>query len=143
MRVVECAPGAEHITALQAAGLPIDDLHHDVTRRWWRAEDDHGWLGLIALERHGAIGLVRSLLVREGLRRTGTGRRLVAAAEQAALDSGLDALYLLTTDADAYFARHDYVVIDRSEVPEVLRATAQYSRLCPASARVMRKALLR
>lgn len=143
MPITATTPDAEQLAALQAAGLPVDDLDDDVPRSWWQAARGDTWIGIIALERHGDIGLLRSLLVREDERRSGTGRDLVAAVESAAADAGFAALYLLTTDADGYFASLDYARVERAEVPDAVRATAQFSRLCPASAIVMRKTLSR
>jgi amino-acid N-acetyltransferase len=141
MRITAAAPNAEQIAALQAAGLPIDDFENSVPRLWWQAAQGDAWIGIIALERHGNVGLLRSLLVRQDGRRYGIGRDLVAAVESAAASVGLDALYLLTTDAEGYFAKLDYATVERAEVPDAVRATAQFSCLCPASAIVMRKRL--
>jgi amino-acid N-acetyltransferase len=51
---------------------------------------------------------------------------------------GAGALYLLTTTARDFFAALGWRVVDRREVPEVIKATAEYSRLCPDSATCMR-----
>ncbi|MCB1552784.1 MAG: GNAT family N-acetyltransferase [Xanthomonadales bacterium] len=141
MQILETTPDSVQMAALQQAGLPIEDLDNDVPRRWWQAVAEDGWLGLIALERHGTIGLLRSLLVRAEARRSGSGRALVGTVERAAREAGCDALFLLTTDADGYFARLGYAPVERAAVPEAVRATAQFSRLCPASATVLRKPL--
>lgn len=141
MPITATTPNAEQVAALQAAGLPVDDLDNAIPRSWWQATEGDSWIGIIALERHGDMGLLRSLLVRPEMRRTGSGRALVAVVEHAAGDAGLDAVYLLTTDAQDYFAGLGYRLVERDEVPDVVRATAQFSRLCPASARVLCKRL--
>jgi N-acetylglutamate synthase-like GNAT family acetyltransferase len=48
-------------------------------------------------------------------------------------------LYLLTTDADAYFDRHGFAVIDRDEAPAAIKSTQQFAELCPDSAIVMHR----
>jgi len=50
-------------------------------------------------------------------------------------------LYLLTTTAERFFATRGYAGIERERVPDTVRASAEFSALCPASAVVMRKAL--
>ena len=55
----------------------------------------------------------------------------------------LSCLYLLTTTAEEFFARCGYEPIDRSRVPEAIRATAEFQSLCPASSVCMRKRLER
>ena len=64
---------------------------------------------------------------------------LCAAAERAVRDRALPSVWLLTTSARDYFAQRGYVVTLRDEVPDAVRATAQFSSLCPASAVAMRR----
>ncbi len=56
---------------------------------------------------------------------------------------GIENLYLLTTTAADYFERRGFTRIERSQVPERLRATAEFQGTCPASATVMKAALAR
>jgi mannose-6-phosphate isomerase-like protein (cupin superfamily) len=47
---------------------------------------------------------------------------------------GVEQLYLLTTDAERYFATLDFKRIERSEAPAQIQATTQFRSLCPQSA---------
>ena len=47
---------------------------------------------------------------------------------------GVEQLYLLTTDADRYFAALGFKRIERSEAPAQIQATTQFRSLCPKSA---------
>jgi len=66
---------------------------------------------------------------------------LLAHAERAARQRGIQALYLLTTRAEVFFANRGYVRIPREAAPPVLRQTAEFAALCPASAVCMTQAL--
>jgi amino-acid N-acetyltransferase len=67
--------------------------------------------------------------------------QLVAELERYAAALGLHTLYLLTETADQYFEKKGYERIHRAEVPEALKASTEFSHVCPASATVMKKAL--
>lgn len=51
------------------------------------------------------------------------------------------ALYLLTTTAAPFFARHGYAVIERDHAPAPLQAAAEFAGLRPASAICVPKTL--
>jgi amino-acid N-acetyltransferase len=61
--------------------------------------------------------------------------RVIADAEA----RGIPALYLLTTTAERYFPRFGFEVVERAEVPDDVRTTAEFTSACPASAVVMRR----
>lgn len=50
-------------------------------------------------------------------------------------------LFLLTTTADQFFARHGYSQIAREEVPNSIRSTREFAEICPASSILMVKSL--
>lgn len=125
---------------LVSAALPVDDLA-DADVRFIVAIDNGAPVGAIGLESFGRVGLLRSLVVDPGLRGTGIGHRLVEALEARARAAGLDQLALLTQTAEAFFAARGYHVVGRDEVPESVRASAEFRSLCPASATCMTKRL--
>jgi len=123
---------------LKAASLPIDDLDHaDV--QFWVAGEGSDVAGAIGLERSGSAGLVRSLVVTQSSRGAGLGRALVALLEREAEQSNVDELVLLTQTAEAFFTALGYAPVDRSSVPEGLRALEEFRSLCPASAVCLQK----
>ncbi|SFK34671.1 arsenic resistance N-acetyltransferase ArsN2 [Lysobacter sp. cf310] len=134
---------SEHaaIHALLAAnGLPVQDLAGaDIA---FLIADGGGELaGVVGIQRFGDTGLLRSLAVRADARRTGTGGRLVAAAESAARAQGLHELVLLTQTASAFFAQRGYRAIDRASAPTGVQDSAEFRSLCPASADCLIKPL--
>ena len=126
--------------ALQAAGLPADDLDApDVTMfAFQRAGKLVGYGGL---ELHGDDALLRSIIVDRKHRSEGVGRRIVAMLSACARDLGGKRGFLLTTSADRYFAKLGFASVDRRNAPESIRATRQMAASCPASAVLMKKAL--
>jgi amino-acid N-acetyltransferase len=98
-------------------------------------------VGMIGLEQFGGVGLLRSLVVNPSAQNGGIGRRLVDALELQALELGIKDLWLLTIDANSYFLKLGYDVMDRTDAPDVIRGTAEFSGLCPGDAVLMRKCL--
>ena len=128
---------------LLESGLPVEDLGPDRLDRFLVAEDGAEIAGLIGLEIHGRIGLLRSLVVASGARKAGLGGKLVGALEAAAQAAGLRELWLLTIDAAPFFERQGFAVADRASAPDSIRNTEEFRTLCPDDSRLMTKALER
>lgn len=126
---------------LAAEGLPVDDLDAASMAGFIVASDASGPLGMVGLEVFGDCALLRSLVVGPEGRGSGVGRRLVAEIEAVASERGITELWLLTIDADRYFAALGYGEAPRSAAPEPIRATREFAELCPGDARLMRKQL--
>ncbi|MEM7503101.1 MAG: arsenic resistance N-acetyltransferase ArsN2 [Pseudomonadota bacterium] len=129
--------------ALSSAALPTDDLSTAVVVSDFRvAESDDGrWCGAAAVQRYGSAGLLRSVIVSSTGRGAGLGRRIVADAEAHARQDGIEELWLLTIDADAFFATLGYEPAARGSAPVAVRESAEFASLCPDDAVPMRKRL--
>ena len=119
---------------LAAAGLPVADLTAASLADFWGCRVGEELAGAIGLERYGAVALLRSLAVAPDWQGRGLGAALLAHAERTARQRGITTLYLLTTTAEAFFARRGYVRIPREAALPVLQQTAEFAALCPASA---------
>jgi amino-acid N-acetyltransferase len=128
-------------TWLSQAGLPTEDLTSEHMQRFLIATVNDVPVGMVGLEAFGGAGLLRSLFVDESGRGRGVGAQLVAALENMAASSGIDELWLLTIDADSYFAALGYESRFRAEAPESIRNTQEFSALCPGDAVLMSKGL--
>ncbi len=126
---------------LLASELPVDDLGPQKLDGFLIAEDDNAMVGLIGLEVLGTVGLLRSLVVEKSARRSGLGGKLVSALESAAQTAGIAELWLLTIDAERFFQRHDFEIVDRAAAPGEIRNSDEFSTLCPGTAWLMRKSL--
>jgi amino-acid N-acetyltransferase len=115
----------------------------DVARGWGHyfvvREDDGRVVGVAGLELHGEDGLLRSLAVDPDYRGQGLAASLVEAAMERAKRVRVRAVYLLTTTARDYFARHGFVECPREEAPRGVRESWEYRSGCPSTAAFMKR----
>lgn len=124
---------------LADAGLPTEDFVPEHLA--FVAEENGEVVAAIGFEALGEVGLMRSLVVADGIRFQGLGRKLVETLEMHAHAQGVSEIWLLTLGVDAYFLGLGYQPRNRSEAPTSLRRTAEFSELCPDSATLMSKKL--
>lgn len=98
------------------------------------AETQNRIVGAIALEPKGRDGLMRSLVVAGDHQGHKLGTALSAKMVNGARLLGIERLYLLTTSAEAFFAPTGYKVVEKSRVPEAIRNTEEFKKLCPHNA---------
>jgi SAM-dependent methyltransferase len=127
----------EVVQLLQTENLPTDDLSPELSG-FVLARVQGTLVGVAGLELYGPDALLRSVVVSQAYRGSGLARRLTSELQKLARQQGVQNLYLITTTADGYFAKQGYQPVGRDQVPAAIRATAQFSGLCPASAVVMR-----
>ena len=89
------------------------------------------------LEEHGAAGLLRSVATAPDRRGRGLAQRLVGTLLERARSREYDAVYLLTSGAEAYFERFGFRRIDRQAVPSGVRGAGQFTNQTCASSAVM------
>ena len=129
------------VRILQEAQLPTEDLSASQLEHFSYAGPATHPTGLVGLELFGDVALLRSLAVVSSRRGYGDGQRLLAHAEDRARSAGVRELYLLTTTAEAFFAKCGYTRAARDTAPPAIRATREFSGLCPASSAFMSKPL--
>ena len=116
---------------LDAAALPTGDLTAAHMPDFLLALRGDRPVGMIGIEQFGRVGLLRSLVVDARCRAAGIGRELVCALEATAADRGVVELWLLTIDANEYFAGCGYTIRQRVDAPVAIRETPEFSTLCP------------
>jgi amino-acid N-acetyltransferase len=126
---------------LESTGLPSCDLTEEMLEHFFFVGSPSAPTALVGLEMFGEQALLRSLVVAPSGRSNGTGSALLDHAENYSRSKGVRRLFLLTTTADRFFARHGYVRIAREEVPNPIRSTREFAEICPASSIPMVKAL--
>jgi len=143
MRIVPASPAdaVEIKRLLEDSGLPTADITPRLLEHFLVLRDGPALLAVVGVEPAGDAALLRSLAVAESRRGSGLGRKMVAAAEAMAGARGIGALYLLTTTASGHFSRLGYRDAVRDAAPAGIRATPQFSGLCPASSAFMVKVL--
>lgn len=134
-------PSDEHAVKalLMAAGLPLDGVDESLSC-FVLAEYAGDLVGVAGIEACGVAGehaLLRSVAVAPAWQKRGLGRALVTRTIAEAEARGAKALYLLTTTAEHYFPSFGFHCTSRRDVPDEVRATAEFQGACPESATVM------
>jgi amino-acid N-acetyltransferase len=120
---------------LRAASLPEDvEPHFD---NFYVAERDGVVVGAVGLELLGTNALLRSLVVDQNSRRTGLGKSLADQAIAQAKLRSIRKLFLLAIDAASFFERIGFEHLPHAAAPQEVRATREFSELCPSTARLM------
>jgi len=129
------------VNLLSNAGLPFEDLPQQLDN-FIVAIVDHLVAGAAGMETYGDSGLLRSVVVKPAFRGKGIANELLKTIETLALDEGVNQLILLTETAKGYFENKGFHLINREEVPEAVKASTEFSHVCPVSAIVMSKTLI-
>lgn len=125
------------VALLKGCALPNTDLASGHLEHFVVCRAGGRLVGTIGIELFGDLGLLRSLAVTPADRGRRIAHELWTRAKQRAKDHRVRHLYLLTTSAADLFSRWGFHRIPREEVPAALRATAEFSELCPSTAVVM------
>lgn len=125
------------IALLEAEGLPTADVASDL-RHFVVACAGRQVIGGAGLEGEGRARLLRSVVVDPAWQGRGLGSRLVGSMLRRARAEGGRSLFLLTTNAQPFFARLGFVACAREDVPAGVRRSAEFRGACPATAIVMR-----
>lgn len=126
------------VALVRSVGLPTDGLKDQFPTVYWVAIVDDRLVGVVGLERYDAFGLLRSLAVAEGQQSRGVGGALIRQAQHSAQADALGAVFLLTTTAADFFARHGFSVLERARVPDAVRISPEFAGICPDSAVCLR-----
>ena len=118
---------------LTEAGLPLDGAE-DAFAAGVVARDDDRLAGAAAVELYGDAALLRSVVVMPGLRGTGVGRALVAAAEELASERGAQTVYLLTETAAEWFPRLGYAPMAREDISGPVLDSVEFTTACSETA---------
>jgi amino-acid N-acetyltransferase len=118
---------------LRAAELPDEDFAPHLAQ-FLVVRGGGAVVGAVGAELGGPDALLRSLVVASSQRGAGLGGRLVDELERAAGAWGVRRWWLLTTTAEGFFKARGFRVAARSEAPEAIRRTGQFSGGCGCSA---------
>src|SRR5215470_13054434 len=99
-----------------AVHLPPEGVAETMEYFWVARAGEH-IVGTIGLEVYDDLALLRSLAVTPSRQHTGLGRALTGTALAYLMTRQFRAVYLLTTTAEAFFARHGFCLVARDAVP--------------------------
>ena len=122
---------------LKSFELPVSDIDSD-SSVFFGVENESRIVGCIGFQELGEVGLLRSLAVDNRYQSKGLGQALTKKVIEEAGNRKKSTLYLLTTDAEHFFEKHGFRKIVKTESPEVVKKTKQYSEICADSAVVMK-----
>lgn len=123
-------------TMLLSARLPLDGAR-DHLAAFVVGESDGVARCVGGYERYGDVALLRSVAIAKRWRGQGIGSQLLQVLKGRAHADGIGSLYLLTTTAADFFARHGFIEVDRATAPAVLQGSREFQGVCPASATLM------
>ncbi|MEE4241792.1 MAG: arsenic resistance N-acetyltransferase ArsN2 [Desulfopila sp.] len=126
---------------LGGCSLPTSDLQENRRIQLFGIHKDTDLVACIGVELYGTSALLRSLAVSPDSRREGTGRALSEFAEKYCMQNGVKEIYLLTETAENYFEKLGYSIQEKETAPSCIKGTTQFSGVCPASSRFMKKIL--
>jgi amino-acid N-acetyltransferase len=136
-RLIEDSEGFEAFRALlKSSNLPADDLDFkkDLLVGYF---EGNILVGTGGLEVYDSYGLLRSLSVKLGIRGKSVGTNITEYLIDEAKRKRLKAIYLLTETARGFFLKRGFTDIPRDSVPEPLKASSEFSQVCPTSATAM------
>ena len=121
---------------LKSSNLPADDLNYKKDLLVGYYEGD-SLVGTGGLEIHGNYALLRSLSVKFGIRGKAVGTTITEYLLNEARKKKLKAIYLLTETAAGFFRKKGFMDVPREEVPAEVKASSEFSQVCPTTAAVM------
>lgn len=143
--IIEAASSADEaaiLNLLTATNLPHDGVGNYLDGFMVARNESGEMLACAGIERHGEIGLLRSVAVAPDLQKSGLGSRLVSKVITAARTKGVQEIVLLTTTASDFFARRfDFQETSRSEYETHLKDSPEWTLPRCSSACVMKLCL--
>jgi amino-acid N-acetyltransferase len=121
---------------LAAANLPLAGVPESFGE-FVVAESGGRRVGAAGLERHGEVGLLRSVVVDPAYRGTGLGASLIEQILSRARRENLKSVYLLTTTAAEFFPRFGFHRVERAALPAALNDSEELRGACPDTAIAM------
>lgn len=122
---------------LRKVHLPVQDISDAI--QFFYYEEDERIIACAGLETHGSCGLLRSVAVAPERKNKGLGKMMVTTIIDYAKQKKIKDLFLLTTTAPLFFEKLGFTCVERTNVPEAIKHSTEFSSICPNSAIVMRK----
>lgn len=111
---------------LSSHGLPLPAPEDTPVRFLLAFAGDGRLLGTCGWEELGDEVLLRSVAVAGAARGTGVGTRLVGETLCRLDEAGHERVTLVTMDADAFFARFSFGIVEKESLPAPIRGSVEY-----------------
>ena len=122
---------------LKASNLPFDDLRLDNSLFVRYYDSNKRMVGSGGLEFYSSDALLRSVAVVESERGKSVGDQIISDLLVRANERSIKEIYLLTETAHDFFLHRGFADIERERVPAEVKASAEFTSICPASAACM------
>ena len=122
---------------LRICKLPYQDIQLKNNLFISYHNEDGKMIGSGGLEFYSSYALLRSVAVDETLRGKSIGKKIVEDLLLRARARTIREVYLLTETAHDYFTKRGFSDIARENVPNEVKASTEFSSVCPVSASVM------
>ena len=109
---------------VEAVHLPPEGIA-EAMEYFWVARAGERIVGTVGLEVYDDMALLRSLAVTPTRQHTGLGRALTETALSYLTTRQFRAVYLLTTTAEAFFARYGFCLVARDAVPASVQQSVE------------------
>lgn len=133
-KVIDNAESFETFRSLlQSANLPTEDL--DFKKHLLIGYYDGTTpVATGGLEIYNPYALLRSLSVKFGVRGLSLGSTITEQLIEHARAKGLEAIYLLTETAHAFFLKKGFRDVARQDVPQEIKSSSEFKHVCSTSA---------
>lgn len=121
------------IELIKDSGLPVEDIYQE-NLVIYALKESGSIVATCALEIYGREALLRSFAVEDSKRGSGLGSQIYLETLKMASKREIECLYLLTTTAEGFFVKKGWSHADRNVVPESIKASKEFSSICPISA---------
>lgn len=116
---------------LKTNKLPYEDIISSKVE-FITSQPDGNLAGCIGIEKYGEDGLLRSFAVDDEYKNKGIGKDLLNELISKSKNEGIKKLHLLTTTADKYFAKKGFRNSERSNAPNAILSSKEFSEICPS-----------
>ncbi|RMF84568.1 MAG: GNAT family N-acetyltransferase [Nitrospinota bacterium] len=113
----------------------------EAIEHFWIAREGAKIIGSIGVEVYANRCLLRSLAVHPSWQGKGLGKALTETLLAYLTAKRFQAVYLLTTTAEAFFARYGFHPIARDAVPQTVQQSVEFQSACPLTAACMERLL--
>jgi phosphinothricin acetyltransferase len=136
--ITPAMPGDMHaiLGLVEAVHLPPEGIAEAMEYFWVARADEH-IVGTVGLEVYNDLALLRSLAVTPVHQHTGLGRSLTETVLSYLTTRQFRAVYLLTTTAEALFARHGFGLVAREVAPAGMQQSVEFQGEGPTTAACM------
>ena len=122
---------------LERNKLPYKDIQLNNTLFLLYHDSAGNIVGSAGLEHYGDAALLRSVAVNESERGKKLGKQIVEDVLARAREAKIQSIFLLTETARDFFLKKGFLDISRDDVPSNIKASSEFSFVCPASATCM------